>query len=259
VHDALRRLVSTQDPAGRTIEQVWCACGSLDGLVDANRQRTTWERDVLGRVTREVRADGTTDTLYTYDLAGRVKTVTDPKDQVTTYTYALDDAVLSTVWTDAAMATPSVSYTYDPIYPRVATMGMGRGTTAYTYHPAGQPGAGQVASVDGPLRTTRSPTLRRARPGDHAGDQRRGEHRDLGVRRAGPGDGGDEPAGDVHLHVRRADEPAGNGDVSERADEHLQLPAGEPGASAADDSPPVSERRRRCRSSTTRTMRWGTS
>src|SRR5207237_7961151 len=27
----------------------------------------------------------------------------------------------------------------------------GTGTTAYTYHPAGQLGAGQVASVDGPL------------------------------------------------------------------------------------------------------------
>jgi len=49
------------------------------------------------------------------------------------------------------MATPSVSYTYDAIYPRVATMVDGTGTTSYSYHAAGQPGAGQVASVDGPL------------------------------------------------------------------------------------------------------------
>ena len=41
--------------------------------------------DVQGRVTREIRADATTDTLYTYDLAGRLKTITDPKDQVTTH------------------------------------------------------------------------------------------------------------------------------------------------------------------------------
>jgi RHS repeat-associated protein len=151
VYDALRRLVSTRDPAGRTIRQIWCACGNLDALVDANGNRTSWERDVLGRVTREVRADGTTDTVYTYDLAGRLKTVTDPKDQVTTYTYALDDAVLSTVWTNAQVATPSVSYTYEAIYPRVATMVDGTGTTAYTYKAAGTLGAGQVASVDGPL------------------------------------------------------------------------------------------------------------
>ena len=49
------------------------------------------------------------------------------------------------------MATPSVSYTYDAIYPRVATMVDGTGTTSYSYHAAGQPGAGQGASVDGPL------------------------------------------------------------------------------------------------------------
>ena len=43
------------------------------------------------RITREIRADHTTDTTYTYDLAGRLKTVTDPKDQVRTYTYNVDD------------------------------------------------------------------------------------------------------------------------------------------------------------------------
>jgi YD repeat-containing protein len=85
-YDGNRRLVATTDPAGRTITQSWCSCGSLDALIDANGNRTRWERDVQGRVTREVRADNVTDTLYTYDLAGRLKTVTDPKDQVTTHT-----------------------------------------------------------------------------------------------------------------------------------------------------------------------------
>ncbi len=103
-------------------------------------------------MTREVRADGVTATVYTYEpLRGRLKTVTDPKQQVTTYTYALDDAVLSTVYTNAAIATPGVSYTYHAAYARVAMMTDGTGVTSYAYHPAGQPGAGQVASVDGPL------------------------------------------------------------------------------------------------------------
>jgi YD repeat-containing protein len=52
----------------------------MDALVHANGNRTKWERDVQGRFTREIRADATTDTLYTYDLAGRLKTITDPKD-----------------------------------------------------------------------------------------------------------------------------------------------------------------------------------
>jgi RHS repeat-associated protein len=70
---------------------------------------------------------------------------------VTTYTYNLDGTVQQVAYTNAPIATPSVSYTYDPVYGRVATMVDGTGTTAYTYHPAGSLGGGQVASVDGPL------------------------------------------------------------------------------------------------------------
>jgi RHS repeat-associated protein len=150
-YDGARRVVATTDPAGRTITQVWCGCGALDALMDANGNRTRWERDLQGRVTREIRADGVTDTLYTYDLAGRLKTVTDPKDQVTTRSYLSDNALSSTVWTNAAIATPSVSYTYDSVYPRMATMVDGIGTTSYTYKAPGTLGAAQLATVDGPL------------------------------------------------------------------------------------------------------------
>ncbi|MCC7124014.1 MAG: RHS repeat protein [Acidobacteria bacterium] len=150
-YDGFGRRTATQDPANRTITQVWCDCGSLEALIDANGNRTTWERDVQGRVTREVRADGTTDTHYTYDLAGRLKTVTDPKDQVTTHTYTADDQIASTTYTNAVIATPGVTFTYETDYPRVATMVDGIGTTTYAYTDAGTLGAGQVASVDGPL------------------------------------------------------------------------------------------------------------
>lgn len=138
----------------------------MDALIDANGNRTRWERDVQGRVTRDIRGDNTTDTLYTYDpstllgvalslskgdLAGRLKTVTDPKDQVTTHSYNLDDSLSGTAYTNEVISTPDVSYTYEASYPRVATMVDGIGTTSYTYKAAGANGAGQVASVDGPL------------------------------------------------------------------------------------------------------------
>jgi RHS repeat-associated protein len=123
----------------------------MEALVDANGNRTRWERDVLGRVTREIRADNTTDTLYTYDLAGRLKTITDPKDQVTTHSYNIDDSLSGTAYTNEEVSTPDVSYTYDSYYARVATMVDGIGTTSYTYKAAGTSGAGQVASIDGPL------------------------------------------------------------------------------------------------------------
>ena len=67
------------------------------------------------------------------------------------YTYHVDDTLQSVAFTNAVVATPSVSYTYDSAYKRVATMVDGTGTTSYGYHPVGVPGAGQVASVDGPL------------------------------------------------------------------------------------------------------------
>ena len=150
-YDGFGRRIATRDPAGRTISQVWCDCGAMEALVDANGNRTRWERDVQGRVTREIRADNTTDTHYTYDLAGRLKTITDPKEQVTTHSYNFDDSVSGTGFTDEVIATPDISYTYDAYYPRVATMVDGIGTTSYTYKSAGTNGAGQVATVDGPL------------------------------------------------------------------------------------------------------------
>jgi YD repeat-containing protein len=152
-HDGLRRLIATRDPAGRTIAQAWCqGCDGLASLTDAKGQTTKWERDLRHRVTRELRADGVTATIYTYEATtSRLKTVTDPKGQVTTYTYNPDDTVASTVYTNAQIATPSVSFTYDPVYNRVTTMVDGTGTTLYTYNPAGALGAGQVGGVDGPL------------------------------------------------------------------------------------------------------------
>jgi RHS repeat-associated protein len=151
-YDALRRLIATRDPLGRVITQQWCGCGSLDGLVDGNGRRIQWERDLEGRVTREVRADGITATTYTYGPAsGRVATITDPKEQVSTFTYALDNSILSTVYSNAQVSTASVTYSYDAQYGRLETMTDGTGMTSYAYHQAGALGAGQVASVDGPL------------------------------------------------------------------------------------------------------------
>jgi YD repeat-containing protein len=62
------------------VQQQWgAASGALDALLDANAHKTRWERDLGGRVRREIRADDLTTTSYTYDALGRLKTVTDPK------------------------------------------------------------------------------------------------------------------------------------------------------------------------------------
>jgi RHS repeat-associated protein len=156
-HDALGRATAQRDPAGRMTRLEWCTCGSLDKLIDANGQATTWERDVQGRVTREVRPDNAA-WQYAYEPAtGRLLTRTDPKGQVTTYAYFTDDNLTSMTYSNASVATATVSYTYDPLYDRVATMTDGIGTTTHAYHPITTTpalGAGQLASVSGPLTTS---------------------------------------------------------------------------------------------------------
>ena len=155
IYDANRRLAGTRDPLGRLVLQEWCSCGTLEALVDANGNRTRWERDVQGRVTKEVRANGAA-TVYGYEAkTSRLKAITDAKQQVTTYSYALDDHVTGMVYTNAQIATPSVSFTYDSVFGRLVTMVDGTGTTVYAYHPITTApttfGATQLASVDGPL------------------------------------------------------------------------------------------------------------
>jgi RHS repeat-associated protein len=156
-HDALRRLWQTEDPLGRRTTMHWCACGSLDGITDADGNTTTWERDLQGRVGKEIRADGKF-WEYTYEAkTSRVKSVTDPKLQVKTYTYDLDDKVSGIAYADEEVPTPDVTYSYldagsdpDP-YGRLRRMVDGTGTTLYGYHSAGTPGALNLAFVDGPL------------------------------------------------------------------------------------------------------------
>lgn len=150
-YDRVRRLTAVRDALGRTIRQEWCGCGSLLALVDANGHRTSWTRDARGRVTLETRADGTTTTSYAYDATGRLLTVTDTKGQIATHSYTMDDRLNGTTYSNAVIATPGVTYGYDPVYPRVATMTDGVGTTTYTYQPVGALGALQVATVDGPF------------------------------------------------------------------------------------------------------------
>jgi RHS repeat-associated protein len=150
-YDAMRRRTTVRDPLGRVVQQEWCLCGSLNALIDPNGNRTSWDTDVQGRVTKETRANGNFRT-YSYETTtSRLKSVTDPKLQVATYGYAKDDALTGVVYTNATTATPSVTFTYETAYPRLATMTDGIGVTSYTYSPVGTLGAGQRATVDGPL------------------------------------------------------------------------------------------------------------
>jgi YD repeat-containing protein len=153
-YDALRRLTLTRDPAGRTITQQWCNCGSLEKLIDANGNATTWELDAQNRTTKEIRADSSF-TEYVYEnTTSRLKRRTDAKGQHRDTTYFVDDNIQQISYPNPQNPTPNVSFTYDPAYDRIATMVDGTGTTSYSYHPVttgGTLGATQLSAVDGPL------------------------------------------------------------------------------------------------------------
>jgi len=152
-YDSLDRPVKREDALGRITQYVWCNCGSLAQIIDPLNHITSFERDIEGRLISKTYNDGKSIT-YSYDTTGRLKQVTDAKGQTTNYSYFIDDNVDSISYQNTAIATPSVAFTYDPHYNRVASMADGTGPTLYNYNPVTpqpMPGAGRLASVDGPL------------------------------------------------------------------------------------------------------------
>ena len=183
--------------------------------------RTRWERDLLGRATREVRADGVTATTYVYSAtSGRLVTMTDPKEQVTTYSYALDTAALSTVYTNAEVATAN-----GQLHVRCAVRSRGNEDRWNGRHHVRVPprrGPGRRAAGD-----CRWPAYRRhdhlhlrpAWPGNSSSDQQRGCH--VGVRCARSSHERSQCPGYVRLHLRRRQRPSGRRNAPQSTDKDL--------------------------------------
>lgn len=77
-------------------------------------------------------------------------------NQTTNYGYNLDNTIASINYV-ANLPTPSVSFIYDPAYPRQTSMTDGNGTTTYTYHPVTSSpalGANLLASIVSPVAGT---------------------------------------------------------------------------------------------------------
>ena len=161
-YDALRRPVAARDPAGRiTQKNEWVSCPSGCGgggakiakLIDGNGNATTWEYDLQGRKTQEIRANGATYNFTYENTTSRRHSVTDPNGSVKTFAYNRDNTLASVTYQPGSgvAVTPNVSYTYDPIYRRAGSVTDATGTTNYNYYPVGVLGARRVQTVDGPL------------------------------------------------------------------------------------------------------------
>ena len=151
-YNAGRQPTAVADALGRVTHFDWCNCGALGSITDPLGRMTTWIRDIQGRVTSKIYPD-LTYVNYTYEQgAGRLKSVTDAKNQTTLYSYNIDNTLRSVSYTNSLIATPGVSFTYETNYGRIQTMTDGVGTTTYSYYSMTNGfGAGMLSSVDGPL------------------------------------------------------------------------------------------------------------
>ncbi len=153
-YDRVRQLSKRTDPLGRVTLFQWCQCGNIKSLTDPMGRTTSWLTDVQGRQIGKQYGDGSQVTYLYENASSRLRQVIDEKQQITQFTYNRDDTLKSVTYANATVPTPAVTHTYDPNYPRRLSMTDGTGSTLNGFNPiTASPalGAGQLASVDGPL------------------------------------------------------------------------------------------------------------
>ena len=157
LYNPLEQVVAVIDSADRVTNYSRCICGELTAITDPLLHKTSFAQDIEGRTINKTFPDSS-QVQYGYENStSRLKTVTDATGQVTTYSYNEDNTVAQMVYTNATVATPTVSFTYDPVYPRLTKMVDGTGTTTYVFNPITTTptlGAGRLGSETGPLGNT---------------------------------------------------------------------------------------------------------
>lgn len=153
-YDSVGQIKKKTDALGRVTLFSWCQCGAIRSLIDPLGRTTEWHSDVQGRLISKQYSDGSKISYAYENTTSRLRQVIDEKQQVANYGYNRDNTLKFAAYANAAIPTPSVSYTYDTNYERVISMTDGIGTTLYSYHPVTETpvlGAGRLGSVDGPL------------------------------------------------------------------------------------------------------------
>ncbi|HLH57089.1 MAG TPA: RHS repeat-associated core domain-containing protein [Verrucomicrobiae bacterium] len=153
-YNAIGQLVSTQDPLGRVTQYEWCKCGALTAMTDPMGRTTRWMYDAQSRAVAKQYPDGSMETVQYEANTSRVRMRQDAAGQQTLFDYYPDNSLKRVSYFNAAVATPPVSFTYDPDYLRVTGVQDGAGASTYSYYPiTSSPtlGAGKVQSVSGPL------------------------------------------------------------------------------------------------------------
>ena len=182
VYDAQGRISETAQGTRQTTFGYHPQTGYLQSVTDALTQETLYERDALGRATRQTLPDGHF-IDFGYDGKGNLTSLTPPQKPVhemqytpvdliasydppavtgsgttsTTYGYNLDRQLESVLRPDAQ----AISRTYDPTTGELTTLTLPTGIATYTYDPttrqltgiSGPYGVDLTYAYDGHLRT----------------------------------------------------------------------------------------------------------
>ena len=150
-YDALRNVISVTDPSNEITKFTYWENNSLKTITDGKGNVTSFGVDVESRPTAKTFADGTSFTNSYESTTNRIKSIQDPLSQIKQFSYTVDDQVAGITYQNAVHATPSVSYTYDPYWPRLTSMTDGTGTTKYTYQAPGALGALALSQITSPF------------------------------------------------------------------------------------------------------------
>jgi len=132
--NSLNQLVSQIDPIGREVKLGWCdCCGLLLSTTDSKGQTTKFERDLQGRLITRINADKTTEHFAYGPTSTRLKSRIDALNQVTNFSYNLDNSLARVSYSNAVNATPGITLTYDRKYPRYSTLKNDLGEISFHY------------------------------------------------------------------------------------------------------------------------------
>lgn len=167
--DALRHPRIVTDYAKRVTEYIWCGCGSLAEIIDPEGHKQRFDYDVNSRLINHFR-DGATPSdpvetyTFAYDLAGRLSSRIDARNQTSKYRYTAADLPRAVVFSNAVETTPDSYFTFDTHFRRLTQVQDKQGATVtsqldYEYYPitstSGTLGAGQLRYVSGPIANKR--------------------------------------------------------------------------------------------------------
>jgi RHS repeat-associated protein len=154
LYNAIRQPVTVMDSMGNATVTNWSLSAGPLSIVDPSGHMTQWTYDNQNRVTRKTYPDSNYEQIAYESTTSRVLNTTDANGSVATPAYNLDNTVASVSYTagSGVVSTPTVSYTYNSVYPRVSTMTDGTGTTTYNYNAVtGTVGSNMLGSVAVPV------------------------------------------------------------------------------------------------------------